>query len=121
MEKINNEIRQCSKCKQNRTIDNFKPECKQCNVCLDAKKRYRQKHKDTINKYAKEYYIEHRETMLEQIKTWNNTYTDCFYCKCPVRNNNASQHVKTNKHIRNMYRYHEMEQPPKPKREGKEE
>ena len=57
MEENHDENKQkCSKCKQYRDLDWFKPERKQCNQCLETKKRYREKHKEQISNYSKTYY-----------------------------------------------------------------
>ena len=93
----------CSKCKQYRDLDWFKPGRTQCNQCLEAKKRYREKHKEQLSNYFKAYYQEHKEEIKAKIK---NLYTDCFYCKCPVHEYRMKQHINSNKHQKLMIAFH---------------
>ena len=47
--------KQCSKCKVFQPL-NYNNECKQCNKCLENKRRYREQHKETLKQYAQQYY-----------------------------------------------------------------
>ena len=102
----NNDCKICSKCKQSRPLDWFEAETKLCTQCLGHQRAYRQRHKEQIYNYNKTYYQEHKDEVLEKLKEWHKTFIDCFYCKCAVSNRNLSSHVKTNKHIKNMEKYH---------------
>ena len=103
MEPLPQDINQCSKCKQNRSLDCFKFGCKQCITCLEAKRRYRQNHKEQVADYNKKYYQEHKEEQAEKLKTM---YIECFYCGCRVHEYAKKRHVNTNKHKRNMEEFH---------------
>ena len=113
MEKLidgNNDCKICSKCKQSRPLDWFEDGKKLCNQCLNHQRAYRQRHREKISNYNKTYYQENKEQVLEKVKEWHNKFTDCFYCKCPVSNHNMSVHIRTNKHINNMEKFHKQYQ-----------
>ena len=98
MENNDQEIKQCSKCKQYRTLDNFKEGRKQCNVCLDAKWRYRQKYPEKISQHNKEYYQNNREEQLRKVKELKAITEYCFVCECNVRQYDVKRHLNTKKH-----------------------
>ena len=101
------EMKQCSKCKMKRTLDNFENENKNCNICLEARRRYRQKHNDKISQYNKEYYKEHKtELLIKSKEKREEEYVDCFYCNDIVNKYDIGRHVKSLKHISNMERIH---------------
>ena len=47
METLKREFKECSKCKQSKTLDNYKPERQLCNQCLEEKAKYRENHPRT--------------------------------------------------------------------------
>ena len=53
--------KQCSKCKVFQLLEKFNEGRKQCNVCLESKRRYREAHKEQIQEKAKVYYEQNKE------------------------------------------------------------
>ena len=100
---MNNE-KQCSKCKVWKYANDFREGRLQCNVCLDGKKRYREKHHEEIKQYKHEYY----ENNKEQISEYNMNYhknipkIECSVCKCLVGKHAVKQHEQTIVHQRKM-------------------
>lgn len=90
------ETKQCSKCKIIRTIDYFKEERKQCNVCLESKKRYRETYKQEISIKYKEYYDNNREKINEKAAA------ECPICKCYVKSSAMKRHEQSIKHQMNI-------------------
>ena len=84
------ETKQCSKCKVFRTMDGFKEGRKQCNVCLESKRRHRERHKEEISIKYKEYYDSNREKLNEK--------ADCPLCKCYVKASAMKRHEQSMKH-----------------------
>ena len=79
-------------------MDGFKEGRLQCNVCLEQKQRYREKHKEELSIEFKEYYQNNKE----EIKTKNNEKTECPICKCMVRKHSMSRHEQSMKHQLNL-------------------
>ena len=90
--------RQCSKCKVLRIVDDFKEGRKQCNVCLDNKRRYREKHKEELSNNNKEYHEKNRE----ELNTKRNEKTECLICKCMVRKYTMNRHNQSMKRQTNL-------------------
>ena len=100
-------MKQCSKCKMKRTLDKFENENKNCNICLESRRRNRQKHNDKVSQYNKESYKEHKTELLTKAKEKrDDEYVDCFYCNDIVKKYDIDRHVKSLKHISNMERIH---------------
>ena len=72
---------QCSKCKVFQPLDYYKNECKQCNKCLENKRRYREQHKEPLKQYAQQYYERKKEELSDKKKET----LECPICKCEVR------------------------------------
>ena len=109
--------RQCTKCKQYRILNMFRPECKQCKQCLEYKSKYRANHKEHIRNYNKIYYQLHKEeitetraknkeVLAEKQDKYKHKFTECFYCKCPVHEYRLKRHNETWKHQQLMNEYH---------------
>ena len=90
--------KQCSKCKVLRIVDDFKEGRKQCNVCLENKRRYREHHKEELKVKAQEY----REKNREEINTKRNEKTECLICKCMIRKYTMNRHEQSEKHQTNL-------------------
>ena len=73
--------KQCSKFKVVQPLNYYRDECKQCNICLESKRRYREQHKEALKQYAKEYYERKKEELNEK----QNVKTECSVCKCVIR------------------------------------
>ena len=70
MEKLPQDIKQCSMCKHNKSLDDFKIEYKNCNKCLEIRKLSYQRHKEEIQQKQREYYTENREIILNREKEY---------------------------------------------------
>ena len=94
--------KQCSKCKRYRTNDYFEDWRKLCNVCIDAKRRYREKHKEPLSRKYKVYYEEQRDDLLSKAKERREIMEFCFVCNRDIKQYDISRHSKSKKHINNM-------------------
>ena len=90
--------KQCSKCKVYQPLDNYKNECKQCNKCLENKRRYREQHKETLKQYAQQYYERKKEELSDKKKET----LECPICKCEVRKYTMKRHEESIKHQMNI-------------------
>lgn len=88
--------KQCTKCKVLRGFNDFKDGRLQCNVCLDAKKRYREKHREEIKHKRQEYYQSNKEQFSQYYK--NIPKVECPLCTCLVGMYAMKQHEQTIKH-----------------------
>ena len=88
------ETKQCSKCKIFRLPHQIEEHNKNCNICLDQRKRYREKHKEEIKSKAKEY----REKHKEEINIKQNLKIECPLCKCMIRKYALDRHQQSQKH-----------------------
>ena len=70
MEKLPTNTTTCSRCKQNKSLDEFKLECKLCKRCLEITKLYRQRHKEEIQQKQRENYYENRDMILNRRKEY---------------------------------------------------
>ena len=86
--------KQCSKCKVFQPLNYYRDECRQCNICLESKRRYREQHKEAVKQYAKEYY----ERKKEELNRKQHVKTECPLCKCLVRKYTMSRHEQSIKH-----------------------
>ena len=102
MEKSNFEQKQCSKCKQFRNVDYFIEGNKQCQICLDAKWRYRQKHKDEISEKYKTYYMNNKEDLLNRNKEKREILELCVVCNRNIKKYDIKRHVHSKKHTELM-------------------
>ena len=120
MENMNQECRQCSKCKKSKTLDNYRPDRQLCNQCLEEKARYRENHREELREKAKEYYQDNkdkkkeynertRERRLEKKKEYRTRTIECPYCFKTINLNNKSSHDKTKKHQTNLTKQNETE------------
>ena len=89
--------KQCSKCKVFQPLD-YKNECKQCNKCLENKRRYREQHKETLKQYAQHYYERTKEELSDKKKET----LECPICKCEVRKYTMKRHEESIKHQMNI-------------------
>ena len=92
------ETKQWSKCKIFRPLDQIKENNKNCNICLEQRRRYRQNHKEEITTQSKEY----REKNKEELKTKHNEKAECPVCKCMVRSYAMNRHEQSLKHQNNL-------------------
>ena len=106
MEKSNVEQKQCSKCKQYRTMDNFIDGRKQCQICLDAKWRYRQKHKAELSQKYKEYYNNNKDELNNKKKEDREILEFCFVCNRSIKKYDIKRHVESKKHMELMNKLH---------------
>ena len=90
--------KQCSKCKVFQPLDFYRDECKQCHLCLEAKRRYRQKYRERENEKSKQYYQQHKEELSERKKEM----IECKLCKCFVRKYTMDRHQQSIKHQRKI-------------------
>lgn len=88
------ESRQCSKCKIFRPTHQIEDNNKNCNICLEQRRRYRQKHKEEIKNQSKEY----REKNKEELNAKQNVKAECPICKCMVRSYAMKRHEQSIKH-----------------------
>ena len=88
------ETKQCSKCKVFRPLHLIEETNKNCNICLEQRRRYRQKHKEEIKNQSKEY----REKNKDELKTKQNEKAECPICKCMVRSYAMARHKQSMKH-----------------------
>ena len=98
--------KQCSKCKVFQLLEKFNEGTKQCNVCLESKRRYREAHKEEIQQKAKVYYEQNKEHKQQYIKEYREEYIkqkiECQYCRCMVSPQHKAEHERTKKHINNV-------------------
>ena len=117
---MNQECKQCSKCKKSKTLDNYRPDRKLCNQCLEEKARYRENHREELREKAKEYYQNHKdkakeynERTKEERKEYKKEYRtrtiECPYCLMTIRLNHKSDHDKTKRHQENITNKKETE------------
>lgn len=66
------------------------------------KKEWREKNKEKIREYHKEYDKQYREKNKEKIKERNKLDWYCSHCKCNVKKKHKSNHLKTQKHQLNI-------------------
>lgn len=100
---MNNE-KQCSKCKVWRCASGFREGNLQCNVCLESKKRYREKYREKLAQKNQEYYQNNKEKISEYYKNYrkNIPKIECPLCKCLVGKYAMKQHEQTIVHQRKM-------------------
>ena len=91
------EKKQCSKCKVFQPLNYYRDECKQCNICLESKRRYRERHKEATKLYAKECYEKNKEELNKR----QNVKTECSVCKCLIRTYAMKRHEQSMKHQHN--------------------
>ena len=104
------EKKQCSKCKIFRPLHQIEEQNKNCNICLEQRRRYRQKHKEEIKPKAKEY----RENHKEEINNKQNVKSECPICQCFVRAYAMSRHEQSLKHQFNLNRASYKREPQDP-------
>ena len=90
--------KQCSKCKVFQPLNYYRDECKQCNICLESKRRYRERHKGATRLYAKEYYEKNKEELNEK----QHVKTERSVCKCLIRTYAMKRHEQSMKHQHNL-------------------
>ena len=56
----------------------------QCNVCLEAKRRYRENHSARVERQAKKYYNQNKEERTQYGKIDSQIYTHIYICLCDV-------------------------------------
>ena len=92
------ETKQCSKCKVFRQLNQIEESNKNCNVCLEQRRRYRQRQKEEINIRSKAY----REKNREELNMKQNEKAECPICKCMIRRHAMNRHQQSNKHQHNL-------------------
>ena len=102
MENMNQECKQCSKCKKSKTLDNYRPDRKLCIQCLEEKARYRENHREELREKAKEYYQENKDKKKEYDKEFRKLAIECPYCLKTIKLKDKSNHEKTKSHERNI-------------------
>ena len=90
--------KQCSKCKAFQPLQRYTEGRIQCNVCLEQKRRYREKHRDELRERAKQYYKQNRGEICEKQTTTHSDRVECPLCKCMVGKYRLKQHEQTFKH-----------------------
>ena len=68
----------------------------QCNVCLDGKKRYREKHREEIKHKKQRDYQNNKKEIWQYHK--NIPKVDCPLCKCLMGKYQMKQHEQTIRH-----------------------
>ena len=94
--------RQCSKCKVFRSNEYFEEYRKLCNICIDAKQRYRQKHKPELSQKYKEYYNENKDDVLIKAKDKRERITFCSICNRDIKQYDIKRHINSKNHIEKM-------------------
>lgn len=100
---------QCSKCKAFRSVDTYKDGRTQCYVCLEQKRRYREKHRDELREKAKQYYEQNRGEVYIKQTTPDSDRVECPLCKCMVGKYRMKQHEQSFKHQIKMKGYTRQE------------
>ena len=96
MEK-NSDKKQCSKCKAFQPLDRFKEDRKQCNICLESKRRYREKHREELQQKAKEYYQQNKDKVKERTKTYKEQNRDTIVEKNKQYREDHKEEIKQKK------------------------
>ena len=96
------EMKQCSKCKVFQPMSRYLEGRTQCNVCLENKRRYREKHRQELRDKQKEYYIQNKEERVEYNKVYRQQYIECSACKVMIKRCKKSEHERTKTHIHNL-------------------
>ena len=92
------ETKQCSKCKVFRPLHQIEGNNKNCNICLEQRRRYREKHREEIKPKAKEYYQNNKKELNEK----QNEKYECPVCKCFVREYAMRRNEQSIKHQQNL-------------------
>ena len=67
---MSQELRQCSKCKKYKSLDDYRPDRKLCNQCLEEKAIYRENHREELREKSKQDYQNNREEKLEKRRAY---------------------------------------------------
>ena len=95
----------CRNCGRMKLFDEFNKDNKQCRQCTENKRNNRIKHKDRYNEEQRKRYEEddeYRNKTLESNRKWNSIKIQCDICDCYFSPCLKTQHLKTNKHKRNL-------------------
>ena len=105
MEKVDDtklEKQQCSKCKVFRTPIGFSDGRTQCNLCLESKRAYREKNRETLREKAREYYHLNKEKKLEYNKHYQHQMVECSTCQVWIQKRKMKTHEQTKTHLHNL-------------------
>ena len=97
--------RRSSKCCRLLVVEEFEGENKNCNRCLDYRRKCYEKHKEQYQEEANRRWKEdeeYRKKKQARKQIWNNLDFTCDVCDCLVKKCNKVRHEKTNKHVINL-------------------
>ena len=103
------EVKKCSKCKVLQLLNRYAEGRTQCNVCLEIKRRYREKHRQELRDKQKQYYSQNKAERAEYGKQYRQQYIECNVCKVMIKQCRKTEHERTKTHI------HILKNPDNPK------
>ena len=101
-QKKKTEVKKCSKCKVLQPLNRYAEGRTQCNVCLEIKRRYREKHRQELRDKQKEYYSQNKEERAEYGKQYRQQYIECNVCRVMIKQCRKTEHERTKTHIHNL-------------------
>ena len=96
------EVKKCSKCKVLQPMNRYVEGRTQCNVCLEIKRKYREKHRQELRDKQKEYYSQNKAERAEYGKQYRQQYIECAVCKVMIKQFRKTEHERTKTHIHNL-------------------
>ena len=67
---MSSEYKTCSKCKKEKCINEFQPEYKNCIVCIEYRRRYRENNPEKIKQQTRTHYENNKERILNDRKEY---------------------------------------------------
>ena len=101
-------IKECPKCKKDRSINEFKDGNKRCNICLAKGKEYYSSNKEKHHQWYLERYERDKEHMLEVSREYKKIKIECAVCNCIIKKYKKAEHERTKKHINNLNKKEEQ-------------
>jgi len=96
------EKKQCPKCKGLQPLKRYTQGRIQCNVCLEQKQRYREKHREELRDKAKAYYEQNREQKHEYQKQYRTQMDECSVCHVSIQRGKMTRHEQSKTHLHNL-------------------
>ena len=93
-----NQDKNCSKCKNTQTLENFDNGKALCQKCCEYKQQYRENHREELRQKERERYEQYKGQKLEKQKE----KVECPICKIDISRNKMLRHKRTQQHKKHL-------------------
>ena len=94
---MSDNMKKCSKCKKEKTIENFDGGKALCIKCLEKKKKYRENHREELRQKAKEIYENNKKHILAICKEYREQKRDTIIEKKKQYREDHKEEIKDKK------------------------